>query len=452
MIDPAQPHRSATPLRRSIPAAAAALSLLATLVMPAPAGAGWGRDEPVELTQATREIPEETLLDIGIEVFDPGLPEGDEHAKEDEGVFPAVRRAESRWLAVHLMRTLQSTGFWGAVRVVPSSAGVVDLAVSGEIVESNGAEMVVRIEAVDATGRTWLERKYKAEPDERAFREDGAILVDDPFQDLYDRVANDLLEERRERSADELREVRRVTALRFASELAPEAFGDYLERGRKDRYALARLPAEGDPMVDRVEAIRLRDHLFVDTVTGHYSTLYDRMEEPYSEWRRFSYEEEMARRKIQRKARTRKIVGALAILAGLLSDVDSRAEAAGRDVAIYGGAAAMQSGFQKAREAKIHVEALRELASSFDAEVEPMLIEVEGRTLRLEGSVEAQYAEWQEILQRMLRHETGVQPDPDTVTADGAAARSAEEEDPRSDPGSDPGSGPGWDPEPDPEG
>ena len=402
------------PGRVAAPALAACLALPAGLLAPAPV-AGLGSAGPVALEQATTEIPPETLLDVGIQPFDPGLPE-DERSKEDEGVFPAVRRAESRWLAVHLMRTLQATGFWGAVRVVPSSAGTVDLAISGEIVESTGVEMVVRVRAVDSTGRVWLERKYRAEPDERAFREENELLAEEPFQDLYDRIANDLLRKRRELSAEELRTVRQVTELRFAAELAPEAFDGYLERGRGGRFSLARLPAEGDPMVERIGAIRLRDHLFVDTVTGHYSTLYHEMAEPYSEWRRFSYEEETARRKIRRKARTRKVLGALAILAGLLSDADSRAEAAGRDIAVYGGAIAVQSGFQKAQEAKIHVEALRELAASFDAEVEPMLVEVEGRTLRLEGSVEAQYAEWQEILHRMFRHETGVLADPNEAT------------------------------------
>lgn len=41
----------------------------------------------------------------------------------------------------------------------------------------------------------------------------------------------------------------------------------------------------------------------------------------------------------------------------------------------------VQSGIAKSREAKMHVEALRQLAESLDAEMEPLLIEVESASL-----------------------------------------------------------------------
>ena len=75
------------------------------------------------------------------------------------------------------------------------------------------------------------------------------------------------------------------------------------------------------------------------------------------------------------------------------------------------------SGIEKGKESQIHIEALKELAASFDAEVSPMLVEVEGQTLRLEGSAETQYAEWRRMLNEIFTAETGLSVDPDDSDA-----------------------------------
>ena len=36
-----------------------------------------------------------------------------------KGIRSAVRKSEARYIPIHLRNTLQSTGQWGAVRVVP---------------------------------------------------------------------------------------------------------------------------------------------------------------------------------------------------------------------------------------------------------------------------------------------------------------------------------------------
>jgi hypothetical protein len=57
-------------------------------------------------------------------------------------------------------------------------------------------------------------------------------------------------------------------------------------------------------------------------------------------------------------------------------------------------------------------EALRELAGSFDSEVAPILIDVEGEVLRLTGSVETQYTTWRQLLRQIFAAETGLPLDP----------------------------------------
>jgi hypothetical protein len=80
---------------------------------------------------------------------------------------------------------------------------------------------------------------------------------------------------------------------------------------------------------------------------------------------------------------------------------------------VLGGVYTVGTGIEKGRESKIHLESLRELAASFDVEIQPVLIEIEGKTLRLEGSAEAQYAEWRRLLAELFASETGLLPAPD---------------------------------------
>ncbi len=100
--------------------------------------------------QAAQEIATEQLLDVGITVFDPGLPPKGQPVPDD--VFPELRKAESRFQAIQLMETMQSTGQWGAIRVLPAGHGTTDLRVSGTILHSTGFKLALDVRAVDARG------------------------------------------------------------------------------------------------------------------------------------------------------------------------------------------------------------------------------------------------------------------------------------------------------------
>ncbi len=128
------------------------------------------------------------------------------------------------------------------------------------------------------------------------------------------------------------------------------------------------------------------------------------MDQPYDDWREYSYEEQVALKKMRRKAMWTQILGALLIVGGAAADVGGIAT----DAAIVGGAVAIAKGAETRKESKIHVEALRELAVSFDAEVEPLLVEIEGQTLQLTGSFEAQYADWRRLLREIFASETSL--------------------------------------------
>jgi hypothetical protein len=386
-----------------------AASIFVLLIFSIGCASGSSSQQPTQAIQAAQEIPTEELLDVGITIFDPGLPPEGQQVPDD--VFPELRKAEARFQAIQLMETMQSTGQWGAVRVLPAGHGTTDLRVSGTILLSTGMKMALDIRAVDARGKVWLEERYRAQAHEAVYLND-EVSERDPFDSIYSEISNDLLRARSKLRAGELAEIRQVSRLQFAANLAPDPFEDYLTTDKKGRMKVKRLPAHGDPMIARVDNIRASENLFIDTLDQNFAAFYARMEAPYASWQKYTYEEEKAYKALKRKALNQQILGGLAILGAVLADPGSSAAAVARDAAMIGGMAAIHAGIATSKEAKIHAEAIRELAASVETELEPIVIEVRGQTLRLSGSAETQYQEWQQLMRKIWATETGLPVDP----------------------------------------
>ena len=108
------------------------------------------KDE-VRLHKSVNEVPENQLLDVWIELFEPGeLPKDEEDAA---GLSMDIREAEARYIPVHLRDTMEKTGYWGAVRVVPQGTEGAEVLVRGVIAVSDAERLELRITALDATGR-----------------------------------------------------------------------------------------------------------------------------------------------------------------------------------------------------------------------------------------------------------------------------------------------------------
>jgi hypothetical protein len=365
-------------------------------------------DGHVALNRAIVEVPDDQLLDVWIEVFNPGeLPEDEDEAM---GLSMDIRNAEARFMPEQLRTAMESTGYWGAVRVVPQNTEGSELLVRGVILESNGEQLELEITALDASGRQWLNRTYAAEIKPQVYRQ-GSTRKGEAFQPLYNAIANDLAEVRQSLPAADNATIRQVAELRFAADLAPEAFADDLQVDGRGRYTIAHLPAADDPMLQRVLAIRERDLLLIDTLNGHYDNFSRSMESPYNEWRKSRSEEAAALRKIEHDAMKRKLIGAAAILGAILIESNSNGNNNGsavmRDVLVLGGAYAIKSGFDMDSETGIHRDAIIELDESFSAEARPLVVDVEGETHELTGSAEVQYAKWRALLKRIYASETG---------------------------------------------
>jgi hypothetical protein len=366
------------------------------------------------LDRAAAEVPDVERLDVGIILFDPGTS-ADSLADEKKLIFPEVRQAEARYMPYQLKTTLESSGHWGSVWVVPQRSDAVDLTVTGRIDLSNGLNVSVHIGAWDATGREWLNKGYTVQVAEKAYskyREPGQ----DPYQVFYNEVANDLLAIRQKMSAAELRTLRNVAELRYGAQLVPEAFAGLLEQDRAGTYELRRLPAENDPMVSRMRAVREREYALVDTLNEYYANLYYEIGKPYEDWRKMSREEVIRYQDLKRSAFVRGSAGALAILAAVLYEGSGGDNSAITMTGVIGGIEGIKSGLGKNTEANISRESLKELGGSFNAEAEPIVVEVEGQTRRLTGTAEERYQEWRRLLREIYSAETGV-PGVDTAEA-----------------------------------
>lgn len=357
------------------------------------------------LTVEDAAMPEHRLLDVGVVQFDAGLDEA--KASEDNLVFPELRMAESRYIAVTLTEALQSSQGWGAVRVIPSERSNIDVTVIGKILHSDGVTLSLEVTVADSSGQKWFTKKYSEQASQYAYDRKHPTQGD-AFQGIYNQIANDMLIYRQRLSDQYIAELRTISEIKFARSFSPHAFDRYLTQNSQGIYQLTALPAEDDPMLARVRSIRERDYLFVDTLQGYYENFVKSMEVPYQEWRAMSYGEVQKMQELKRKARNHTIMGAAAIVGGIAAagGGTGAARAAGH-VGIAGGGYLVKSGFDRRAEAKMHIEALQELGDSMEADVEPRIVELENRTITLSGSVENQYQQWRALLREIYQAETG---------------------------------------------
>ncbi len=365
---------------------------------------------PTPIIRAEAEIPPEQLLDVGIVPF----TSDDMTAEEAEkaGTNPEIRAVESHFMAYHLKNTLHRSSQWGAISVLPAETGDVDLLITGKILESNGEQLSLHIDAVDASGRVWLSKTYSAEATEFHYR-DNTPGNKDTYQDLYNAIANDIARFRSGLGPEAARSIRTVSRLKYAQQLAPEPFSGYLAKDDDNRLTINRLPAEDDPMMDRLLKIRGREAMYVDTLNVYYDTFYNEMWASYEAWRKMSLTEREALRKIEKEAMMRQLAGVL-LMAGAIALAAGDVDYTGPlqiGMAVVGGQVIVD-GFNISKQADIHADALKELSESFAGEMKPIVMEFKGRQVELTGSAEEQFQKWRDLMRQIYYAETGFAPAP----------------------------------------
>ena len=359
------------------------------------------------IKEDSQNVSEDLLLDVGVAVFDPGIDEIDK--RDEETTNHEIRVAESRYAPYLLAETLQRSANWGIVRLMPNNESPMDILINGTILQSDGEAMQMRIEVTDSSGREWYTKVYDEVISKFSY-EPSRRQQADPFQVIYNKISNDLLEYRNRHLTDQqIVEIRTISELRFARRFSPEVFDQYLETNRQGNMTIVSLPAETDPVLERVRDIRERDFMFIDTVQDNYATYVRQMRLPYDTWRALSYYETIELRELRAASNRRFIAGAVAVVGGLAAATNggNYATQTGGAFVVGAGAYLIKEGFDKRAEAKLHSDALEELGESLEKEVAPRVFSLDDRTITLTGSVEEQYAQWKGILADIYASEIG---------------------------------------------
>ena len=347
-------------------------------------------------------LDENTLLDVGVVLLD--LKEVDLDTNDTD--YSSVRKSEAVWFTSQLKQTLESSNAWGLVRALPSKRLGVDVTVSGTMMESNGEVVRLLIEVHDSRGQQWFAKEYFQQASSYAYNPE-VNIPGDPFQAVFNEIANDLFDFRKSLTQSQLVEIRNLTKVLFAQDFVPSAFDGYVSSNDDGTKGLNRIPASSDPMMQRVNRIRSRNDLFLDVVQDYYRSFNQKMEGPYQEWRKLSYKEVLLARQLKEVGRREKIAGVMAMVGGLAVAVegDKFATRAAGHVGIIAGSQLFAGSFMKTEQALSHSSRLRELGLSLESELEPSIVDLQDRSVTLTGTVDDQYQEWRRILGEMFQIE-----------------------------------------------
>lgn len=403
--------------------------------------------KPTKVMQPAGEMAENQLLGVRITSFDPGkLPESEDQAR---GISMEIRKAEGYYIAVQLKNTMQGSGHWGPVRVIPENGREGEVIVGGGIIESDGESLQLLVSVKDASGENWFTKQYGGVVSKEIYEQTESVGID-AFQYLYNQIANDIAMHRQKISSDRVDRIRQIAELKFAADFSSELFSSYLKEGQPEKareqsdpdlfnkflalvnsdeqaketqpktiyYSVARLPSEDDPMFLRVKRLRAREHLLIDTLDQQYDGLARSLTEPYTQWR-VSRLAEMNAIRTREDLRDKKVGQAIAIgIIGALAGAAIGSKNNCNSCAAAGGAIAatsIQIAFQQSVSAseqaeadtKIHKATLEEAGQSLVAEVKPIVVDVEGETVELTGTVEAKFQQWREIIKKIHDREMG---------------------------------------------
>lgn len=324
------------------------------------------------------------LVDISIQVFSHAAdsteaPTGNTaRPVVDEA---SIRLAEVRYIPMLLRYRLEASGRFGAVRVLPLLDNGAELMIEGRILESSESQLRLALRAQDSSGRVWIDREYAGSA-RRSVSLNADALLEDDFQELYTSIVRDLSAVLDTLDAAALDAIRTLALLRYGAALVPHHFSQYIEATPDGRQQVLRLPARGDPLLQRIEAIREREYLFIDVVDEEYRRFYADVKPVYDMWREYRREQ-----------------------------IDSTADMTAREAATpspfaRGSYYALQESYNNYRWAKLQDRYLDELREGFANETAPTELELSDSLYRLTGTLEQQYREWRSILAELYELET----------------------------------------------
>ena len=321
-------------------------------------------------------------LNVSIAVFEPGIPE-DPLEQRRLQVVSNIREVEAILLPFMLRQTLVETNEWGAVRVLPTADHAAELLVSGEIVRSDGQALELRIRAVDAGGFEWLDKIFVSAPASDMGQSDARVDLYG-YRALFESIAEDLRAARGLLDERMLSNVIDISFLRYAYELSPSVFGGYLNNTPDGAFTIRRLPAEDDPMSERIERVRQVEYQLIDTVDEKFQELNAEIGSIYDLW--LDYRRQVAQFESNEVERV----------------VNSTPNAP------RGSYEAIRSLYDNYKWSRMQEQRRDSRAQAFGNEVGPTVERIESRVAELETWLVQQYEEWRGLLAEIFALETGL--------------------------------------------
>ena len=347
-------------------------------------------------------------LDINVIEFNPGIS-GNPADYEKNGIWPELRRAESRKFAVDLKTSLKKSKSFTGIYITPDERYLSDVSISGKIIKSNGRDLHLEISANDSTGTNLINKKlYKGKVD-KGYYKNLRNKGKNPFETLvFDKIATDIITALQKR---DLNNIKLVTELRFAREMNPSSYNNAVREENRIVYANF-IPASSDPMFLRSKNVRSKDLYFRENMQSTYSDFVKNMDESYEIWKQASYDATIKAEEAKKSATWKGVLGAAILIGGAIAmgdSMDGMYMDGGQYVAGLGGAmlgaGLLDSALMDNDEAKVHKETIMEVSQSFDSDIAPSVIEMEEKTVELDGTLTQQFIQWQDVLKEIYNEQ-----------------------------------------------
>ncbi|MCG7568237.1 hypothetical protein MHM95_18350 [Pseudoalteromonas sp. CnMc7-15] len=359
-------------------------------------------------------------LDVAIPVFNPGFPIDDDtghvdYQELDElDIWPQLRRAEAKRFAVETKQALAKTKAFGSVSVVPNANTSADLYVLGTVLHSDSEFIRLEVTVVDSSGEPIDTEDFEHQVSESFFR-DAMNQDKDPYEPVFVEVADYVYELLTDMSEQQKQQLKNTTLVRYAHYYAPDAFDGYLSQQLESKrgtqfykYELNAMPAENDPMLQRIEVLRNQDMLFVDRLQDQFAVFQQTTNGPYRKWQRETLPEAVRAREARSERNTKAVIGALGFIAALAlgNNSTSTSTAVAKTAGALGSAWLLKDAYQANENLRVASAVIDEMGQGLDLTLSPQVMEFNEQEVELTGTAAEQYEQWKAHLRKMYQLES----------------------------------------------
>ena len=320
-----------------------------------------GIQDPSEVLKPRLTIPS---MRLAIPVLNPGIPKSTQE-QENEGIWPELRNAEAVRIAFKMKDWITRYNQFDSVIVSADVSVSADLFLVARIVQSNSEVMTLAYWIVDARGVIWTEERIKTYRAEIGWHERYGKTDKDPFDPLYQEIAEDVYLELANKSTSHVNQHKRnefvgprlsrlselelITITRdlaFAKYVSPEFHDCLKETG--NRLEIQYVPEHTSESWLRIMSVMTREEDFVRVIEKYYKEFVAKIEPDYRAWQQDAFP-------IARKLRVE----------------------------------------QDKREALTEI---NNLGSRMHTTITPTRIDVNGKVVTLTGSVQSQFSAWRSMI------------------------------------------------------